>query len=80
MEELHSKTQQASKKYLSKYNDLINMINGYQQTDKHVDMKKVKGMSSKIKDIINKTLISEDEFTKLKKEQSLITLLEQLFE
>ena len=72
MEELHSKTQKASKNYLSKYNDLINMINGYQQTDKHVDIKKVKGMSSKIKDIIDKTLISEDEFTKLKKEQNLI--------
>ena len=72
MEELHSKTQEASKKYLNKYNDLINMINGYQQSDKHKDMKKVKGMSSKIKEIIDKTLISEDEFTKLKKEQSLI--------
>ena len=48
------------------------MIMGYQQSDKHVDMKKVKGMTSKIKDIINKTLISEDEFTKLKKEQNLI--------
>ena len=69
MEELHSKTKEASKKYLTKYKDLIKMITGYEEIDKHKDMKKVKGMTSKIKNIIDKTLISEDEFTKLKKEQ-----------
>ena len=31
MEELHSKTQEASKKYLSKYKDLVKMITGYDQ-------------------------------------------------
>lgn len=70
MEELHSKTQQASKKYLSKYNDLVKMITGYEELDKKKDMKKVKSMTTKIKNIIDKTLISEDEFTKLKREQS----------
>ena len=70
MEELHSKTQEASKKYLSKYKDLVKMITGYEEIDKGKDMKKVKGLSTKIKNIIDKTLISEDEFVKLKKEQS----------
>ena len=70
MEDLHSKTKEASKKYLTKYKDLVKMITGYESIDKGKDMKKVKGMTSKIKNIIDKTLISEDEFTKLKKEQS----------
>ena len=70
MEDLHSKTKEASKKYLTKYKDLVKMITGYESIDKDKDMKKVKGMTSKIKSIIDKTLISEDEFTKLKKEQS----------
>ena len=62
MEELHSKTQKASKNYLSKYNDLINMINGYQQTDKHVDMKKVKGIIHKILKIFNLKIVKNDFF------------------
>lgn len=70
MEDLHSKTKEASKKYLTKYKDLVKMITGYESIDKDKDMKKVKGMTSKIKNIIDKTLISEDEFSKLKKEQS----------
>ena len=70
MEELHSKTQEASKKYLNKYKDLVKMVTGYEEANKHDDMKQVKGITSKIKDIIDKTLISEDEFVKLKKEQN----------
>ena len=70
MEELHSKTHEAGKKYLDKYNDLIKMVTGYEEISKHDDMKKVKGITSKIKAIIDKTMISEDEFIKLKKEQN----------
>ena len=34
MEDLHSKTKEASKKYLTKYKDLVKMITGYESFER----------------------------------------------
>ena len=68
MKELDSKTKKLSKNYIQKYDHLIKMMNGYEKYGKGNDVSELKGLTSKIKSIIDKTLISEGDFLKLKKE------------
>ena len=70
MESYNTDCQNANKDYIKKYNSLISMVNGYDELDDNNSLNELTDLTGKIKKIINKTLISETDFVKLKKEQN----------
>jgi len=70
MESYNADCKNANKDYIKKYNSLISMVNGYDQFNDNNSLTELTDLTGKIKKIINKTLISENDFVKLKKEQN----------
>ena len=70
MESYNSDCENANKDYIKKYDTLISMVNGYDQLDDDKSLNQLTDLTGRIKKIINKTLISEKDFVKLKKEQN----------
>ena len=70
MESYNSDCKNANKDYIKKYDTLISMVNGYDQINDDKSLNELTDLTGKIKKIINKTLISENDFVKLKKEQN----------
>ena len=70
MESYNTDCDNANKDYIKKYNSLISMVNGYDQFNDNNSLNQLTDLTGKIKKIINKTLISEPDFVKLKKEQN----------
>jgi hypothetical protein len=70
MESYNSDCENANKDYIKKYDTLISMVNGYDQINDDKSLNELTDLTGKIKKIINKTLISETDFVKLKKEQN----------
>jgi len=70
MEELNIKCKNATKDYIKKYDKLISMVNGYEKLGETDEYGELKDLTGKIKSVINKSLISEDDFQKLKQEQN----------
>ena len=70
MESYNSDCENANKDYIKKYDTLISMVNGYDQINDDKSLNELTDLTGKIKKIINKTLISENDFVKLKKEQN----------
>ena len=70
MDSYNNDCENANKDYIKKYNSLISMVNGYDQFNDNNSLNELTDLTGKIKKIINKTLISENDFVKLKKEQN----------
>ena len=70
MDELNNKCKDASKDYIQKYDKLISMVNGYEKLGERNELGELQDLTGKMKSIINDTLISEDEFSELRKEQN----------
>ena len=70
MDELNIKCKNATKDYIKKYDKLISMVNGYENIGEKDEYGELKDLTGKIKSVINKSLISEDDFQKLKQEQN----------
>jgi hypothetical protein len=70
MEPYNTNCENANKDYIKKYDTLISMVNGYDQINEDQNLNELTDLTGKIKKIINKTLISENDFVKLKKEQN----------
>ena len=70
MDSYNNDCENANKDYIKKYNSLISMVNGYDQFNDNNSLNELTNLTGKIKKIINKTLISENDFVKLKKEQN----------
>ena len=70
MEQYNTNCENANKDYIKKYDTLISMVNGYDKINDDQNLNELTDLTGKIKKIINKTLISENDFGKLKKEQN----------
>jgi len=70
MDSYNNDCENANKDYIKKYNSLISMVNGYDQFNDNNSLNELTDLTGKIKKIINKTLISENDFVKLKTEQN----------
>jgi len=70
MEELNIKCKNATKDYIKKYDKLISMVNGYEKLGEKDEYGELKDLTGKIKSVINKSHISEEDFQKLKQEQN----------
>lgn len=70
MESYNTDCENANKDYIKKYNSLLSMVNGYDQFNDNNSLNELTDLTGRIKKIINKTLISENDFEKLKKEQN----------
>ena len=70
MDTLNEECKNTSKEYIQKYDKLLSLVDGYEKMGTNNSVPELYDLTGKINKIINKTLLSEDDFLQLKKEQN----------
>ena len=70
MDTINEDCKTSSKEYIQKYDKLLSLVDGYEKMGENNSVPELTDLTGKINNIIKKTLLSEDDFLQLKKEQN----------